>query len=191
VDVSTQYVVHVGVMPVEGGFAMRPCVLFIILFLCIGRSDAQVIADYVAPPDTAEELFAKAAVVVRGRVEAGRLDPSNQRPRSLYSLRVLEVLKSGDVVSTGSVIDIQRIGGTGEDKRTSDPNFPAFQVHDELVLFLERGPGGFYTPLFGPEGSFKLVDGRAHAFGNAGALSKRHNGNAAEAFLAEIRTLRN
>jgi hypothetical protein len=55
-------------------------------------------------------------------------------------------------------------------------------------LFLERGTNGWYWPLNGPDGAFKLAkDGRTHAYGDRGEVSKKHKGRAVGEFLAELR----
>lgn len=53
-------------------------------------------------------------------------------------------------------------------------------VNDEVVLFLERGRNGWYWPLNGPDGAFRLnADGRTFAYGRIGVVSKRHAGRPA------------
>lgn len=147
-----------------------------------------VIVDYATPPAATEaELFNRAVVVLRGRVEARRVDTTPGNPlSSVYTVRIMELLKSDGRVSLDRFIEVRRHGGFEE--RSRDVGFAAFEVKDEVVLFLERGRNGWYWPLNGPDGAFKLTtDGRTHAYGTWGAVSKRHAGRSSSEFMAELR----
>jgi hypothetical protein len=154
-------------------------------------ADAQVHVDYAGPPaSTAAELFNNAIVIVRGRVEAKRIESEPGPTTSVYTLRILELLKGIGQHSVGGVIDVHRHGGF--DARTLDGAFPPFDVGDEVVLFLERGKNGWYWPRNGPESAFKLtIDGHIRAYDRSGAVSKRHAGQPVSEFMAEMRKYRN
>jgi hypothetical protein len=154
-----------------------------------------IIVDYAKLPAANEtELFNRAVLAVRGRVEARTLHapPPNEGPTStFYSVRILELLKSAGQLAVGQVVDVHRHGGFN-DKDTMDLAFPEFQVDEELVLFLERGRNGWFWPLNGPDGAFKLTtDGRVYAYGRSGAVSKRHAGRPVDEFMAILRTHKN
>jgi hypothetical protein len=152
---------------------------------------AQVDVNYGGPPPSTEaKLFGEAAMLVRGRVEGKKIEPEPGPTTSVYNVRILELLKGGGQHSVGGVIDVHRHGGL--DAKTADRDFAQFEVNDEVVLFLERGNNGWHWPLHGPEGSFKLTkDGRIHAYGKSGQVSKRQNGRSTIEFLAELRKNKN
>lgn len=166
---------------------MRILVALFAVLLVDVPARAQVIVDYAElPPATEAGLFSKVVVVVRGSVEARRLETAPGPVTSVYSLRILELLKDDGRHSVGGVIDVHRHGGF--DARNVDLNFAPLEVNDEVLLFLERGRNGWYWPLHGPDGAFKLTkDGRTHAYGKVGEVSKRHHGRAVGEFLAELR----
>ena len=167
---------------------MRILIALVALLFVSASARAQIIVDYQnAPPATEAELFSKVVVVVRGRVEMRGLERDRGPVTSIYRLRIHELLKDDGLHAVGGLIDVHRHGGF--DPRNTEPVFPPFEINDEVVLFLERGNNGWYWPLHGPDGSFKLtVDGRIHAYGIHGAISKRHNGRPVGEFLAEWRT---
>lgn len=105
---------------------------------------------------------------------------------SIYRVRIRELLKDDGRHSVGELIDVHRHGGF--EPGNAERGFPPFETNDEVVLFLERGNNGWYWPLNGPDGAFKLTtDGRTDAYGVHGAVSKRHDGRAAGEFLVELR----
>ncbi len=170
---------------------MRPMPIVIAaltVFLMGVAARAQVIVDYDSlPPTTESALFDGSVVILRGRIEAREMHTPNQGPQSsVYHVRILELLKTDNQISVGGIIDVHRHGGF--EKKNADLAFPAFQVNDEVVLFLEQGRNGWYWPLYGPDGAFKLTkDGRTHAYGHLGEVSTRHAGRSAGEFLADLR----
>jgi N-acetylglucosamine-6-phosphate deacetylase len=83
---------------------------------------AQIDVDYAAPPPVTEaELFGKVVVVVRGRVEATRMEANPGPTMSVYTVRILELLKDDGRHSVGGVIDVHRHGGF--DAKTMDREF--------------------------------------------------------------------
>jgi hypothetical protein len=170
---------------------MRILTAVLALHLLGVPAHSQVIVDYAEPPASTEaELFSSAVVVVRGRVEAKTIESEPGPTTSVYSLRIVEVLKGGGQYSVGGVIDVHRHGGF--DATTLDRDFPPFDVGDEVVLFLERGKNGWYWPRNGPDSAFKLdADGRIHAYGRSGTVSKRHASRPVSEFMAELRKHRN
>jgi hypothetical protein len=170
---------------------MRLLMAVLVLHLLGVPAAAQVDVDYAElPASTESELFSRAVVVMRGRVEARTIESTPGPTTSVYSLRILELLKGGGHYSVGEVVDVHRHGGL--EARTADRAFPPFDVNDEVVLFLERGRNGWYWPLNGPDGAFRLnADGRTFAYGRMGAVSKRHAGRPVTEFMAELRTQKN
>ena len=149
---------------------------------------AQITVDYEGVTGATEaELLNRADVVIRGRVEGRRIKQVNVGPpMSVYSIRILELLKNDGQSAVNGVIEVHRHGGF--DSKSVDAHFPPFENTEELVLFLDRKGEGSYWPLNGPDGAFKLErDGRTHAYGTAGAVSKRAIGIRVEEFLAELR----
>ncbi len=175
----------------KGNYAMvysRRAVLAAVLLLPLGvPANAQVIVDYAEPPASTEaELFSKAVVVLRGRVEDRRMESGAGPTTSVYTMQILELLKDSGQHSVGGRIEVHRHGGF--DARTRNLDFPPFEVGDEVVVFLERGNNGWYWPRNGPDSAFKLTtDGRVHAYGHLGAVSKRHAGRRVSEFMAELR----
>jgi hypothetical protein len=167
---------------------MRILTTLIALLLVGMPGYAQVIVDYAESPAATEaELFSRAVIVVRGRIQSRRVETPEQGPAmSVYSVRILELLKNDGRFSADGVIDVHREGGF--DQKTAQHGFPAFEVNDEVVLFLGRARNGWYRPLNGPDGAFKLTqDGRTQAFGKDGEVSKRHDGRSVAEFMSELR----
>ena len=164
------------------------CILiaFVAWFLVSAPARAQIIVDYHrAPPATEAELFSKVVVVVRGRVETRRMESDRGPATSIYRVRISELLKDDGRHAAAGLIDVHRHGGF--EPRNVDRAFPPFEINDEVFLFLERGNNGWYWPVNGPDGAFKLtVEGRIHSYGVHG-VSKRHNGRPVGEFLAEWR----
>jgi hypothetical protein len=107
-------------------------------------------------------------------------------PTSIYRVRISELLKDDGRHAVGGVIDVRRHGGF--ETRDTERGFPPFEINDEVFLFLERGNNGWYWPLSGAYGAFKLtVEGRVHAYAVNGDISKRHHGRPIAEFLAEWR----
>jgi hypothetical protein len=133
---------------------MRVSTTILAIALFSVSATAQVDVNHGGPPPATEvELFATATVVVRGRVEGKRISSEPGPTTSVYSLRILELLKGAGQHAIGGVIDVHRHGGL--DAKTGDREFEPFDVNDEVLLFLERGNNGWYWPLNGPEGAFK------------------------------------
>lgn len=170
---------------------MRIVLVACALHLLGAPAHTQVQVDYAEPPPSTEaELISKAVVVLRGRVEARRIESEPGPTTSVYTLRILELLKNSGQNSIGGVIDLHRHGGF--DARMRDIDFPPFDIGDELVLFLERGNNGWYWPRNGPDSAFRLMpDGSTHAYGRSGAVSKKHAGRPAGDLMAELRKNRN
>lgn len=169
---------------------MHDLFMALVVLLCAGTSaHAQrgVIVDYAtAPAATEAELFNRSVVVVRGRVEARRIDHARNSPTSsVYTLRIFELLRTDGRSHVDGTIDVHRHGGL--DWKTEDLNFPPFDVNDEVMLFLERGDNGWYWPLNGPDGAFKLTNHATLAYGRAGVVSRRHHGRPVEQFLLAMR----
>jgi hypothetical protein len=134
-------------------------IVFLIATLLVSApAYAQITVDYESVPGATEaELFNQANVVIRGRVEGRRIKPVDVGPpMSVYSIRILELLKSDGRSSVNGVIDVHRHGGF--DSKSVDSNFPPFENTEELVLFLDRKGDGLYWPLNGPDGAFKLAE---------------------------------
>jgi hypothetical protein len=163
---------------------MRTLLILFALFLVATPARAQVDVDYDRPPATEGELFSKSVVVLRGRVEARTLETAAGPITSIYTVRVLELLKGPG--QAGGIIEVHRNGGL--DTKEVERGFPPFEVNEEVVLFLQRSNNGWYWPLSGPDGAFKLTkEGHAHAYGRSGEVSKRHQGRPVAEFLAELR----
>ena len=165
---------------------MRILIMFALLLAGV-PARAQIHVSYGGPPAASEtELFSKVVVVLRGRVEARRMETGQGPTTSVYTMRVLELLKDDGRHSVGGSIDVHRHGGF--DSKNVDIDFPPFGINDEVVVFLERGANEWYWPLHGPHGAFRLTSGgRTHAYGKIGEVSKRYHGRPVGEFLAELR----
>jgi hypothetical protein len=169
---------------------MRIIALISLLLLASGPAHAQqhydgAIVDYQVPPAATEAaLFDKSVIVVRGRVEDKREIP-DAGGTSVYTLRILELLKNDGRFFVDNLMDVHRHGGLGV--KNQERGFTPFEVGDEVVLFLEQSLNGWYWPLVGPDGAFKLTNGRTRPYGERGAVSKKHAGRSTAEFMAELR----
>jgi hypothetical protein len=168
---------------------MRLLIAIAALLIVSAPARAQIIVDYQsAPPASEATLVSKVVVVVCGRVEARTMESDPGPATSIYRVRIFELLKNDGRHKVGELIDVHRHGGF--EARNADGAFPTFDINDDVVLFLERGNNGWYWPLNGPDGAYKLTaDGRTHAYGH-GAVAKRQHGRPVAEFLAEWRTFR-
>jgi hypothetical protein len=74
---------------------------------------------------------------------------------------VLELVhEKGLKVEPGSTLVVTRPGGTitleGRTVRSTEPDFPPFELGDEYILFLERLRDGSLGVYYGAQGAFKV-----------------------------------
>jgi hypothetical protein len=165
---------------------MRIAIALVALLLVSAPARAQNHVTYSPPPATEAELFSTVVVVVRGRVETRSLESEPGPITSIYRVRISELLKNDGRHAMGQLIDVHRHGGL--EPSDVERGFPPFEINDDVFLFLERGNNGWYWPLTGPYGAFKVtVNGHIHAYGVNGAISKRQYDRPVGEFLAEWR----
>ena len=127
---------------------------------------AVTVLDYAAPPTTLAEMWDKTPVIVRGKILRAELpkvasgEPLVHRP---FDLQVLEVFRDAQKSIRGrTTIRLIQYGGTAEDStgqvvRTVDSMSRAFEVGDQLVLFLEeRLRAGGYAVQWGDNSAIRL-----------------------------------
>ncbi|MHA1971544.1 MAG: hypothetical protein ACTSW1_01055 [Candidatus Hodarchaeales archaeon] len=70
--------------------------------------------------------------------------------------------------------------------------YPLFRKGDELILFLRavKKSNGMtnYVSLGGPQGSFKVIDGKVYPVGYSGYLQLNPNGTDASTFIDYLKT---
>ena len=150
--------------------------------------------DYFAPPATLEGLVDEADAVILGRVTGRHNEVAREEralPRTIYGVRLLEVLKPHPKLNA-SEVEIDRMGGDverdGRIDRYAERGFPDFQQGRTYVLFLSWNEYiGRFAILRGPDSAFEInPQGRVETHGRFSA-AKAQRGKHGDALLDSIR----
>lgn len=153
---------------------------------------SEVHADGIESPETLDELWERATIVVEGQVVSRRsanetFTPQRSYPpgpiepitmaRTDYVIRVNRVLKSDAVVTQNKAsIIVRRLGGTvdrGEYvEEIEDRDFAKFKDQGRYLLFLQPARGtvasdAVYFPVVGADSAFELLGDRVVPLGRA------------------------
>ena len=184
---------------------MATLALFVLLSTACSGGSAQdpkpvkeypLITEFRAPPPTQNEMILAADAVVVGQIAGSR--PNDQeyggRPmvKTVWTLKVREVLHFNGTGSLPDEIFIEREGGERDRgshvERVIQPQYPAFQVGQEYVLFLRKAGDSMWWSAFGPSSAYRLSRGRVEALGSS-RIAVSQNGETEEAFLQTIRNV--
>jgi hypothetical protein len=112
--------------------------------------------------------------------------------KTVWTLKVREVLHFNGTGSLPDEIFIEREGGERDRgshvERVIQPQYPAFQVGQEYVLFLRKAGDSMWWSAFGPSSAYRLSRGRVEALGSS-RIAVSQNGETEEAFLQTIRNV--
>jgi hypothetical protein len=159
-----------------------------------------VFTNYAPPPTTLGGLAkeADAVVVTEVRRLSSREEhtPGASRTSVLtdYSLNIVEVIKPHpQVPPAGSPITISRAGGdvieADHVRRSVEVDFPRFKPGERYLLFLRLNPASYrFEILYGPNGSYRIVNGKMQPLGRS-ELASKVSGKLSEHIVAELRAV--
>jgi hypothetical protein len=123
-----------------------------------GEEPVRVITDYELPPSTLDGAWARAAAIVRVRIEHSRSRHRGNVPVTEHTVTVLEVFK-GDTMALGQQILVFQDSvddAVPGPKHTSGG--PVFTPAEEYVLFLDRATlSGTWHVSWGPGGVLSMT----------------------------------
>jgi hypothetical protein len=126
-----------------------------------GAIEFQYLHEY-SPADL-PALVTSADTIARVVVMGAKSSLIGEKIWTDFTVQVLSVRKGPQHLET-KPITVRRDGGTvsieGRMIKASDPEFPPFELSEEYVLFLRPAADGHYVVAFGPQGAFKVEEGK-------------------------------
>lgn len=134
-----------------------------------GPKRAVLYPNYGPPPDSIDELWDAADLIVRGVIENSHVRRSTPTGRATvvtdHRLRVSEVLKGAVPGTDHRVVHVLQSAGTlvvdGTEITVDPGSMPVLAPHQEILVFLNKWTNGAgYSITAGPAGLYVLDDER-------------------------------
>lgn len=126
-----------------------------------GAVEVLLVKEY--PPVDLPTLVRDAELIARVLIVGSDASLAGDRISTEYRAQVLGVVKGAHEIE-GRVITVKRPGGKlsleGGTATARDPDFPAFELGEEFVLFLKRTTEARFEVPFGAQGAFKVDQGK-------------------------------
>jgi len=154
--------------------------------------EGMITVEREAPPGTLKKLWTVSHLVCVGEVVDS--SPMDLNHDSTYRIRVSDVVKAdGRVKGVGSLVEIHRRGGWRKNRDyisvMKEDDFDPFEARGQYVLFLYWNDSIHrYDPVNGPNGTYKIENGRIKSTGSA-ILAEKLDDTPLVQFLADLRKL--
>jgi hypothetical protein len=153
-----------------------------------GSLELLVLNEY--SPVNLETLAKEVPVIAHVLITEAKSFVDGERVWTDYSAQILAVTK-GEQALQGKILTVRRPGGLVlVDEKTvnsRDPDFPAFDLQEEYVLFLKPTSEEHFVIPFGAQGAFRIQQGRvAQVSRDTGTWNKERGSVGLGAFLNEI-----
>ena len=161
--------------------------IFCIIGIIWAGSGAGIQVSWVYPYHNFTAMYQDSDIVIRG-VTRESYQPSLEW-RTIHQITILEMIKGE---KPAHVISVPQRGGYYLPGKIVEPaSFPLYHKGDELILFLKQSKKEYEINTYygGPQGSYKVVDGKVYPSGVICYSALNSSGMDVEQFIMQLKEL--
>jgi len=167
--------------------------LFLALLICVFgvlyQGDGVCMhVSWIYPYHNFTAMYQDSDIVIRG-VQRTSFQPHVFKLRTYHQITILEMIKGE---KPAHVITVPQMGGYFLPGKLSEPaSFPLYRKGDELILFLKQSKKEYAVNTYygGPQGSYKVLDGKVYPSGVIGYSALDSKGLDVDTFIEYLKVL--